>query len=106
MADSTAEASDQSTSTIESLKALIREAEQALGGSGDQNEDIQALRERLRDVLSDGRGAFGNITAAVRRQAARADDTIRSNPYRTIGIATGVGLLAGFLIARSSSSDS
>jgi ElaB/YqjD/DUF883 family membrane-anchored ribosome-binding protein len=84
------------TTTIDELKGLIREAEEALGHSGNDDQ-IDELRDRLRETL------LHNLTANVKKQAQRADQAIRANPYQTAAIATGIGLLAGFLIARRSS---
>lgn len=95
--------SQQAESTVEELKALLREAELALSQAGDTaSDEVQVLRERLRDVLTDGQATVKDLAAAARRQAVRADETIRTNPYQAIGIAAGVGLLAGYLISRSS----
>lgn len=96
---------EQAGSTVDDLKALLREAEQALSKSGeDVGEDVDELRERLRDVLSEGQATLKNLTASARRQVAKADETIRANPYQAIGIAAGIGLLAGYLLTRSCSS--
>jgi ElaB/YqjD/DUF883 family membrane-anchored ribosome-binding protein len=104
MTDSTTTANDQST--VDDLRNLIREAEQALGAAGGYaTDEVQALRERLRDVLADGQSKLRNLSEAVRRQAGRADEVIRANPYQSIGAAAGLGLIAGFLISRSCSSD-
>jgi len=100
----TPEAGENVGTSVEDLKSLLREAEQALGsGNGGASEDIQALRERLRDVLAEGQSSIKNLSDSVRRQAARADEVIRSNPYQTIGAAAAVGLLVGFLISRGRS---
>ncbi len=64
-------------------------------------ETVEPLRERVSRMISDGRAAIGNLSSSVRRQAVRADKSIRSNPYRAIGIAAGVGLLAGFIVSRT-----
>ncbi|MBC7365401.1 MAG: DUF883 family protein [Undibacterium sp.] len=96
--------SDQADSTIEELRGLLAEAEQALSSAGDAaTDEVQALRERLRGVLAEGQATLKNVTAAARRQAARADETIRENPYQAIGIAAAVGLLAGYLVSRNCS---
>jgi ElaB/YqjD/DUF883 family membrane-anchored ribosome-binding protein len=95
---------DEAGTTVEDLKALLREAEKALGNpNGGDSDEIQALRERLRDVLSDGKMTLKNVSDSLRRKAARANDVIRANPYQTIGAAAAVGLLAGFLISRNRS---
>jgi ElaB/YqjD/DUF883 family membrane-anchored ribosome-binding protein len=87
---------------VEDLRSLLREAEQALGNpGGEASDDVQALRERLRDVLADGQSTFKNLSESFRRQAARADEVVRANPYQTIGAAAGVGILLGILLHRS-----
>jgi len=101
---SSATLSDSADSTVEELKVLLAEAERALSNVGDATTDeVQALRQRLRSILADGQATLKNVTVAARRQAAHADEIIRENPYQTIGIAAGVGLLAGYLISRSCS---
>jgi len=99
MDDVTAPVNDPSNTTIDELKALIREAEQALGASGG-GDQVEELRERLREAVANGEHLLQNLTAKVREQAKRADDAIRANPYQTAGIAVAVGLLAGFLLSR------
>jgi ElaB/YqjD/DUF883 family membrane-anchored ribosome-binding protein len=64
-------------------------------------ETIEPLRERVSRMISDSRTALGNLSTSVRRQAGRANKSIRANPYQAIGIAAGVGLLAGYIISRS-----
>jgi ElaB protein len=87
--------------SVEDLKALLREAEKALGSAeGADSEEVQELRARLRDVLADGKMTLKKVAETVRRQAGRADDVIRSKPYQTIGAAAAVGLIAGLLLSR------
>jgi ElaB protein len=105
MSDSTdtATAGPQGTS-VDDLKALLREAEEALGNAdGADSDQIQELRERLRDVLADGKITLKNVSEAIRRNAAKADDMVRAKPYQTIGAAAALGLLAGFLLTRGRS---
>jgi ElaB/YqjD/DUF883 family membrane-anchored ribosome-binding protein len=91
--------------TIEDLKALLREAETALGNAGGADtDDIHELRERLREVLSDGKKTLKGVSDALRRQAARADEVVRSKPYHAIGVAAALGLIVGLLISRSRTS--
>jgi ElaB/YqjD/DUF883 family membrane-anchored ribosome-binding protein len=90
--------------TIDELKALIREAEQALGSAGNSDE-IDDLRERLHEAIAHGESMISNLTDSLRQQAKRADGAIRANPYQTIGIAAGLGLVAGYLLSRRSRSN-
>jgi ElaB/YqjD/DUF883 family membrane-anchored ribosome-binding protein len=65
------------------------------------NETLEPLRDRVGQMIADGRVAIGNFSASVRRQATRANKSIRANPYQAIGIAAGAGLLAGFIFSRT-----
>jgi ElaB/YqjD/DUF883 family membrane-anchored ribosome-binding protein len=101
-ADQETATNGQSQATIDDLKALIRDAKEALANVDEPSSiNVQALRDRLDAMLSDGRSTLKNLAAGARRQAARADDAIRENPYPSIGIAAGVGLVAGLLLSRA-----
>lgn len=89
----------------EDLKALLREAEQALSGAaGDAGESFDELRTRLRAALDQGRFSLENIKAETLRRAKQADSLVRENPYYAVGIAAGIGALIGILVSRSVSS--
>jgi ElaB/YqjD/DUF883 family membrane-anchored ribosome-binding protein len=102
MSDTTTEVNG-TENTIEDLRSLIREAEQALS-SGNGGDEIEELRERLRDAIAEGQNMVSNLKDNLTRQAKKADGLIRANPYQTAGIAAGVGLLVGFLLSRRGSS--
>jgi ElaB/YqjD/DUF883 family membrane-anchored ribosome-binding protein len=100
----TATVGEEAGTSVVDLKALLREAEQALGNAdGADSDEIQELSERLRDVLADGKITLKNVSEAIRRNAAKADDLVRAKPYQTIGAAAALGLLAGFLLTRGRS---
>jgi ElaB/YqjD/DUF883 family membrane-anchored ribosome-binding protein len=102
MSDTTTTVNDPENTTIDELRALIREAEEALTSAG--GDEVEELRERLRGAVAEGQNLLHNLTDKVRQQAQRADEAIRANPYQTIGIAAGVGVLVGFLLSRRLSS--
>lgn len=102
MSTSNTNLSNQAEKTADELKALLREAETALSNTGDQvSEEVSGLRDRLRSALSEGKQTFSQAADVARRQAARADDMVRANPYPSIGVAAAAGVLVGFLICRS-----
>ena len=101
MSESKNAVKDTANATADELKSLIREAEEALSSVKDgTNLSIEDLRARLRSAVDDGKTLVDNMKHAIQRQAGRADDTIRANPYQSIGIAAGVGLVVGLLISR------
>jgi len=86
------------------LQALVAEAEKMMGDSvSEHTEDaISALRtrfdaaqERFADLYE---GAKKNVVAG----AKCTDAAIRANPYQSLAIAAGVGLLVGVLLGRRS----
>lgn len=99
---SSAVASDDST--LDELKALLAEAEKALSAAGDgASEEVVNLRGRLRDALAEGRATARHALDYAKEKAHLADEAIHTHPYVAIGIAAGVGVLAGALIARNCS---
>lgn len=87
------------------LRTVIADAEELLAlTSGQTGEKVAALRVRMGENLRAARHKLEDLEAAMReraRQAARVtDDYVHENPWRSIGIAAGAGLLVGLLIGR------
>ena len=87
---------------LNELQALVVEAEQMIAGSVTEHtgEAIDSLRarfgaaqERLSDLYD---GAKQRVVAG----AKCTDEAIRANPYQSLAIAAGVGLLVGVLVGR------
>jgi ElaB/YqjD/DUF883 family membrane-anchored ribosome-binding protein len=86
------------------LQALVGEAEKMIGGSAGEAADdalgslrsrYEAMQEQLSDVYE---GAKKKIVAGARY----TDTTIRENPYQSMAVAAGLGLLVGVLLGRRS----
>ena len=86
------------------FKNLVSEAEEMLGDSVSQHsqEAIEAMRERLDAAHERFRAVFNNAKAKVMAGAKCTDTAIRENPYQSLAIAAGVGLLVGVLLGRRS----
>ena len=89
---------------LNDLHALVAEAEQMMGASASEHTEdaINALRTRF-DAAQERlgvlyAGAKKNIVAG----AKCTDTAIRANPYQSLAIAAGVGLLVGVLVGRRS----
>jgi ElaB/YqjD/DUF883 family membrane-anchored ribosome-binding protein len=65
------------------LRAVVREAEALM------RQTAAASGERLQELDESARKAAGEI-----------DEQVRKNPWAAVGIAAGVGLLIGLLLAR------
>jgi ElaB/YqjD/DUF883 family membrane-anchored ribosome-binding protein len=82
------------------LRALVAEAEAMVNHTLDTSDDVvatlraryEAAQERLLDAYAAAKRKAVTVTA-------NADDAIRSNPYRSLAIAAGAGMLMGLLFA-------
>lgn len=101
---------DRTTQTPEDvlneLRSLVNEAERILGqgpqGSCNCESTLASLRERLQAAQQRLGATYQETKRKVVAGARYADETIRENPYQSIAIALGVGLLAGALLGRRS----
>ena len=86
------------------MQALVAEA-QAMMADPESEQSTDALGA-LHDRFEAAQERFHELYAGARKQvvagAKRADETIRDNPYQSITIAAGVGLLVGLLLGRRS----
>jgi len=89
---------------LNELRALVGEAEKILEGTADENRELScaSLRERYeaaRERLADH---YERARQKAIAGAKFTDQAIRENPYQSLAIAVGVGVLAGVLIGRRS----
>lgn len=87
------------------FKAVVADAEALLRATASETgERASAARERILDTLHDAKLQLADVEAAIARRAkavARAtDDYVHEHPWKTAGIAAGVGLVIGLLIGR------
>lgn len=87
------------------LETLTRDAEDLLKATaGDVSEKAKEARTRVAAALERAKTTcthFQEQTVATAKAAAKkADTVIREHPYESIGVALGVGVLLGIVIAR------
>jgi ElaB/YqjD/DUF883 family membrane-anchored ribosome-binding protein len=92
------------SSLLNDLHALVAEAEKMVGESlgAPAAEAVGALRARFDAAQESLSGLYANARQKVVAGAQATDVTIRANPYQSIAIAAGVGLLVGVLAGRHS----
>src|SRR5271163_1142146 len=79
------------SATIDELRTLILDAEQAMANAGDDADDkLIEVKERLQSALDEGKSAFNRWSKIAVGQVKRADQTVRDHPYESIGIALGI----------------
>lgn len=76
------------------------EGESLLERSGDQvRKSAGDLRDLLVSARDRGVEMYGNVRDKAVEKTKAADKIVRDNPYRSIGIALGVGALVGFFVS-------
>ena len=90
---------------VADLKVVVADAEELLRATaGQAGEKAAELRGRLQDRLNTAKINLAEAQAAVvdrAKQVGRAtDDYVHDNPWRSVGIAAGVGFIVGLLIGR------
>jgi len=89
----------------EDLRIVISDAEELLRvTAGEAGEKFAATRQKVQDSLQRARAELAEVEEVLLdqgKQAVRAaDEYVRANPWQSVGIAAGIGLLIGMLITR------
>jgi len=87
------------------LENLTRDAEDLLKATaGDVSEKAKEARSRVAAALERAKTTCAHMqeqtVATAKAAAKKADTVIREHPYESIGVALGVGVLLGIVIAR------
>lgn len=90
---------------VEDLKVVMQDAEALLKATSAQTgEKLQEVRARAEESLRKAQARLSQMEEeAVKRAREVADVTkeyVRDNPWQSVGIAAGVGLLVGLLLSR------
>jgi ElaB/YqjD/DUF883 family membrane-anchored ribosome-binding protein len=90
---------------VADMKVVIADAEELLKATASAAGDrVSAARSRMEDSLRTARIKIAEAQEVVvdkAKAAARAtDDYVHANPWRSVGIAAGAGLVIGMLISR------
>lgn len=90
---------------VQDFKLVIADAEELLRATANQaGERVTAAREQIEDRLHSAKIKVAEAEEALRlrtREAARVtDEFVHDKPWYAVGIAAGIGLVIGLLIAR------
>ena len=90
---------------VADIKAVISDSEEVLKATADQaGEKIAGLRARIQERLRAARVRLADAEAVLvekSRAAARAaDQYVHENPWKSVGVAAGIGFLVGFILGR------
>jgi len=85
---------------------LAEDARALMAATADvAGEKVAEARKRLSAALESGKELYGRARDRAVEGARAADEVVREHPYQAIGIALGVGVLTGYLLARRCSSN-
>ncbi|MGA0609020.1 DUF883 family protein [Caldimonas sp. KR1-144] len=87
------------------LRTVVADAEALLQATaGQAGESAAEMRDKVKASLARAKANLGQLErdALERAKAAgrAADEYVHENPWRSIGIAAGIGLVIGLLISR------
>ncbi|HEX7012306.1 MAG TPA: DUF883 family protein [Steroidobacteraceae bacterium] len=90
---------------VSDLKTVIHDAEALLRATSNQTgERIQEVRARAEESLKAARARLSTLEDEALKRAREladvTDDYVRTNPWQSVGIAAGIGLLLGLLLGR------
>lgn len=87
---------------VSDLRALVTEAQKLIDASGENVADDakMALRERFEAAKDRFNELYSTAKKRVVDSGKYADQAIRNNPYQSIAIAAGVGMIVGILVGR------
>ncbi len=94
------------TATLKAdLATVMRDAEALMKASADQGgEKMNEARAKIRESLESARSRLHDFERVARRQGEDAviatEDYVKRNPWQAMGIAAGLGLVMGVLLAR------
>jgi len=95
-----------STSGIDTFKGEggAQRRQPATGERSDFRQDAELAVQSAKDALGNVRDMAGDVYASAKKGATDAagtfNDTVVRNPWTSVGIAAGAGLLLGLLLAR------
>src|SRR3954468_4495675 len=92
---------------VSDLKSVVNDAEALLNATSTQTGDkIQAVRARAEESLRQAKARLTEVEQEAMRRAKEiadaTDEYVRDNPWQSVGIAAGIGLLLGVLLGRRS----
>jgi ElaB/YqjD/DUF883 family membrane-anchored ribosome-binding protein len=90
---------------IDDLTAVIKDAESLLRVTAAQTGDkVEEIRARAEETVRNAKARLGEVEEQAleraREFAGDADEYVRGNPWQAVGIAAGIGLVIGMLMAR------
>jgi len=86
---------------MKDLHTVVVDAEELLKATaGQTGERIEKVRARAEGSVRDARERLQAAGQDVHAAASDLNDRVHENPWAAVGIAAGIGVIAGILLAR------
>jgi ElaB/YqjD/DUF883 family membrane-anchored ribosome-binding protein len=90
---------------VDDFKAIVTDADDLLHATAKvSGEGFNAAREKFAEKLTSAKTSLAeaekHVVDRAKQAATATDDYVKGNPWTAAGIAAGVGLLIGFLVAK------
>ena len=87
------------------MKTLVQDAQElfreATSATGDRAEELRSKGLHLLDAAMEKAQELQGVAVEKGKEAARAtDEFVHENPWKSVAISAGIGLLIGMLISR------
>lgn len=87
------------------LQTVVRDAEALLQATAHQTgERVDSIRTRAEESLKQAKHRLSEtqdeVVESVREAASATENYVKKNPWQSLGIAAGVGLIIGLLLKR------
>lgn len=87
---------------VADLKRVVQDSEELLIDSAVvAGEKAHELREQLARKLEVAKTTCRQLEEKTREAARATDKLVREHPYRSLGVAFGVGIVLGYLLKRN-----
>jgi ElaB/YqjD/DUF883 family membrane-anchored ribosome-binding protein len=88
-------------SNVNDIGTLAEDAHALMAATADvAGEKVSEARRRLAAALERGKEIAANVRDKTVESAKAVDQKVRENPYQSIAIGVGVGVLIGYFAAR------
>jgi ElaB/YqjD/DUF883 family membrane-anchored ribosome-binding protein len=95
----------QKDKLMSDVRTFISDAEEVMRSTVDQADESTAeVRDRVLDLLQEARAELAILQKMAVTKAKKAskatDEYVHENPWKSVGIAAGIGLIIGLLVGR------
>jgi ElaB/YqjD/DUF883 family membrane-anchored ribosome-binding protein len=83
------------------LKMIVSDGEELLKAAANASgEGFTAARAKFSEKVVSAKAKLADALQPVAEKARQADDYVHGSPWTVVGVATAIGILIGFLVAK------